>query len=139
MATLFDSLGPEKLRAIVVDFYDRVFDDAMIGFLFWGKDKERLIQLEWEHTARLLGADVVYTGRSIREAHAKVPILGGHFARRLRILEEVLDAHAVPHAVRRTWIEHTNAMRALVTHDPSSECDHDRSAKRVGDPDPEAR
>ena len=32
--TLFDRIGPDALRAVLTDFYARVFADVMIGFLF---------------------------------------------------------------------------------------------------------
>jgi hemoglobin len=129
--TLFDAIGGDALRRVIEDFYDRVFADVMIGFLFVGKDRERLIEKEWELAARMLGAPVRYTGRPIREAHARIPILGGHFDRRTKILEETLADHAVAPAVRDAWLAHTRSLRAHVTADPGSECDHDAAAARV--------
>lgn len=124
MAILFDKIGAEALRAVLVDFYDRVFADVMIGFLFVGKDKQRLIDKEYELAARMLGADVEYTGRPIREAHAASPILGGHFERRRQILEDVLADHGVDPEVRAAWVKHTLALRSQVTKDRGTECDH---------------
>lgn len=129
--SLFEKIGPERLRAVIVDFYDRVFADVMIGFLFAGKDKARLIEKEYELAARMLGHPMPYTGRTMRDAHAKVPILGGHFDRRRKILEDVLEAHGVDPDVRAAWIDHTNAMRAQITADKGSECDHDAAAARA--------
>lgn len=129
--TLFDEIGGDRLRAVLTDFYERVFADTMIGFLFWGKDRALLIEREWEFTARLLGADVPYSGRPLRTAHAQSPILGGHFARRLQLLKEMMEKHEVPESVRKAWVEHTLALRPQVTRDTSSECDHDRSAERL--------
>jgi truncated hemoglobin YjbI len=37
--SLFDQVGAARLRAMVADFYERVFADVMIGFLFVGKDR----------------------------------------------------------------------------------------------------
>lgn len=128
---LFDLIGADKLRAVIEDFYDRVFDDVMIGFLFAGKDKQRLIDKEWELTAALLGAGVTYTGKPMRQAHARSPILGGHFERRLKILEDCMEAHQVAPEVQERWRSHTLALRAQVTGDRGSECDHDVSAARV--------
>lgn len=132
MAALYDRIGPDKLRAVITDFYDRIFADVMIGFLFHGKDRQRLIDKEWEFAANMLGADVAYTGRPIRAAHAKSPILGGHFERRLQLLKNVMADHDVDAEVRETWIAHTLALRSQVTGDRGSECDHDVSAKRLG-------
>jgi hemoglobin len=119
---LFDRIGAEPLRAVLRDFYQRVFADPMIGFLFAGKNQERLIQKEWELTAALLGADVRYTGRPMTEAHAAVPILGGHFDRRTRILEETLADHGVDPEVQAAWLGHARALRRQLASDRDSEC-----------------
>lgn len=129
--TLFDLIGGDALRAVITDFYERVFDDTMIGFLFAGKDKQRLIDKEWEFTAAFLGADVTYTGKPIRAAHARSPILGGHFERRLQILKDALAAHNIDEAVCERWLSHTLALRSQVTGDKGSECDHEVSAARL--------
>jgi hemoglobin len=127
--SLYDKIGPDQLRAVITDFYDRVFADVMIGFLFFGKDRKRLIDKEFEFTAQLLGGDVRYTGRPMRAAHARVPIMGGHFDRRTVILEETLEAHGVDPEVREAWLRHIQALRAQVTADPTGVC-NDVSASR---------
>lgn len=141
VSSLYDQIGGDRLRAVIEDFYERVFSDVMIGFLFFGKDKQRLIDREWEFTASFLGAsDVRYTGRPIRAAHAASPILGGHFDRRLQILRDAMAAHEVPAAVREAWIQHTLSLRSQVTADRGSECDHDLAAERLraGGVDPDS-
>jgi|SRR5664279_3418410 len=120
---LYAKIGGDKLRVVITDFYARVFPDVMIGFMFAGKDKQRLIDKEWELAATFLGApDVKYTGRPIRTAHANVSIFGGHFERRLQILRETMRDHGVDPEVQRVWIEHTQALRPQVTRDTGSEC-----------------
>lgn len=119
---LFAKIGHAKLREVITDFYARIFGDVMIGFLFQGKDRQHLIDREYEFTANLLGADVAYTGRPMRVAHAKSPIFGGHFERRLQILRETLRDHDVDPDVQRVWIEHTLALRPQITSDKGSEC-----------------
>jgi hemoglobin len=131
MTTLFDQIGGDRLRRVLEDFYDRVLSDPMIGFLFVGVDRDRLVQREWEFTARLLGARVPYTGRSMPEAHAASPILGGHFLRRQQLLREVLAAHDVPAAVSEAWLAHNDTLRPQVTADRGSECSHERSDDRL--------
>ncbi len=135
MASLFEQIGAQRLRTLLVDFYERLTSDVMIGFLFFGKDKARLVDKEWEFAAKLLGGDLPYTGRPIREAHSKSPILGGHFDRRTQILRETLADHDVPETVSQTWLAHTEKLRALVTADSGSECDHDRAMMRLAGPD----
>ena len=138
---LFDKIGGDALRAVIADFYDRVFKDVMIGFMFQGKDKQHLIAREWELVAALLGApNVTYTGRPMRPAHAQHTIFGGHFERRLQILRETLRDHAVDPAVQQAWIDHTQALRAQITRDVGSECKDTSSAGprlAVAPPDPD--
>jgi hemoglobin len=130
--SVYDKIGPDKLRAVITDFYARLFDDVMIGFLFIGKDRKRLIEKEIELTARFLGADVRYTGRPLRAAHARVPIMGGHFDRRRQILEETLAAHDVDPEVRETWIRHTLALRDQVTADATGACNDVPASRFTG-------
>jgi len=130
-APLFDRIGADRLRAVIEDFYDRVFADVMIGFLFIGKDRQRLVDKEYELAARMLGADIRYTGKPMREAHAKVPILGGHFDRRVQLLRNTLADHGIDPEVQDTWLAHTHALRPQVTADKDSHCDHDAAAART--------
>jgi hemoglobin len=131
VSRLFDRIGADALRRVIEDFYERLFADSMIGFLFEGKNKQRLVQKEWELTARLLGAsEIRYTGRSMPQAHAQSPILGGHYERRRQILEDTLADHAVDPEVRQVWLEHTRALRPQVTADAGAECDHEADAAR---------
>jgi hemoglobin len=126
MASLFEQVGGmDGIKAVLRTFYDQVFDDVMIGFHFAKANKERLIDKEAELTARILGAShIPYTGKSIIEAHAKHPILGGQFERRMQLLREAMAAHQVPQAVQTEWLEHTAKLRGQVTRDPGSDCNH---------------
>ena len=122
--TLYEQLGGEaKLRLIIDSFIDRVFDDRMIGFFFRHADKKRIKEMEFQLTARFLGADIEYQGKPLGEVHAKHPIMGGQFARRLQILRETLEYYKVPKHIRDAWIEHTESLRPLITRDAGSDCD----------------
>jgi hemoglobin len=119
---LFAKIGETKLREVLTDFYSRVFGDLMIGFLFAGKDRQRLIDKEYEFTAQFLGGDQPYSGRPMRVAHAQSPIFGGHFERRMQILRETLRDHAVDPEVVASWMDHSYALRPQITRDKGSEC-----------------
>jgi hemoglobin len=114
--TLYEQLGGAAvLQTILEDFYRRVFADVMIGYLFAGQAPERLVRLESQFTARMLGAtDVAYEGRGMRAAHAKHPIFRGHFHRRNKILEETLADHPVPEPVRTAWMAHARRLEAAI-------------------------
>lgn len=122
--TLYEQIGGEaKLRQIIETFIDRVFEDRMIGFFFRNADSKRIKEMEFQLIARFLGADVEYQGRPLDEVHAKHPIMGGQFARRLQVLRETLEYYEVPKHVRDAWIEHTENLRPLITRDAGSDCD----------------
>ncbi len=123
--------GAERIRAVLTDFYEAVFADLMIGFLFKGSDKARLIEQELALTLRALGADVPYTGRPLAEVHARHPILGGHFMRRRKLLADAMARHALPDDVREAWLAHTDALRSSITPDRDNECDAPGAAARV--------
>ena len=132
--SLFEELGGEPvLRRIIDRFIDRVCSDIMIGFFFRKVDRERLKAKEYEFAARHLGADVPYTGRSIAEAHASHPIMGGQFMRRLQILKDTLEEFDVPEPVKVHWVEHTEKLRSAVTRDSGGRCDPTSAAARVRD------
>ena len=103
--TLFDDMGGEPaLRGVLRALYDRLFDDLMVGFLFAGKDKEKLIEHQLWFTARFLGGPSRYEGKSLPDAHASLPLLPGHFERRHFLLRQVLTEQAVPDAVATEWL-----------------------------------
>jgi hemoglobin len=116
MSGVYDQIGAEALRSVVNDFCDRMFVDPIICFLFAGKNKQALAAKEWEFAARLLGARVKYTGRSLRAAHASSLILEGHFYRRAMILKQTLIDHNVPMPVREAWIAHTFRLQPQIKH-----------------------
>ncbi len=122
--TYFETLGGEEaLRAIVDRFVDRVFDDLMIGFHFRDASRARIKTKEYEFAAQHLGGGVVYTGRPMRAAHRPHRILGGHFDRRLKILEEVLEEHGVPGEVRDHWLSHNREQAGEILHVGAGPCD----------------
>lgn len=120
--TAFERIGADKLRAVISDFYDHVFGDVMIGFLFIGKDRPHLEAREYEFVARFLGADIPYQGRPMKVAHAKSPITGGHFARRAHLLLGAMQRGGIPDDIQAIWTGHNDALRPQVTADKGSEC-----------------
>jgi truncated hemoglobin YjbI len=113
--SLYDDMGGEPaLRAVLRSLYDRLFDDVMVGFLFAGKDKERLIEHQLWFTARFLGGPSRYEGKSIPDAHAALPLLPGHFDRRHHLLRQALTEHRVPAAVAEEWLRVDASLKTAV-------------------------
>ncbi len=131
--TLHDELGEARLRAIIDDFVDRVFDDVMIGYLFRNASRERIKAMELQHAARHLGAPVRYEGRPLREAHAAHPIFAGHFNRRRELLRRTLIDHGAPPHIVEHFMAQTEALRSQITRDVEGRCEPET------DPDPQSR
>jgi hemoglobin len=113
--TLYEAIGGEpKVRAVLRSLYDKLFDDPMVGFLFSGKDKERIVEQQVAFTCGFLGGPQKYTGKSLPEAHAALPLQAGHFDRRHRVLEQVLAEEHVPSEVSRVWLRIDESLRTSV-------------------------
>lgn len=130
--TPFEQLGgEEKLRAVIDTFIERVFADRMIGFFFRSADKARIKEMEYQLAANFLGANLEYGGRPLDQVHRKFPIMGGHFARRRQILKESIEAHGVSDDIKRLWLDHTDALRPLITPESDAGCDPIAARERV--------
>jgi hypothetical protein len=57
--------------------------------------------------------------------------MGGHFARRRQILSETLDFFEVPDEIKSAILQHTDALRPLITPESGSECDSSAVRERM--------
>lgn len=113
---------------------ERVFADRMIGFFFRDADRKRIKEMEYQLAAKFLGAEIEYQGRPLAIAHAKHPIMGGHFARRRQILQETLESFGVPAPIRDAWLRHTDSLREQITPEAATECDPVAARQRIKRP-----
>ena len=130
----YEQLGGETgLRAIIDDFVHRVFDDVMIGFLFKGKSLSRLREMEFLLASQQLGGPHRYSGRDIADVHAPLPIMGGHFKRRRKILADTLRDHGAQEAVITRWIAHVDALEDAILGAgvDGDHCDHAAQSARL--------
>ncbi|MGA7121594.1 MAG: group 1 truncated hemoglobin [Polyangiaceae bacterium] len=115
MTTPYEAIGGEaKVREVLRLLYDRLFEDPMVGFLFEGRDKGHIVEAQVSFTCGFLGGPQKYSGRSLPEAHARLPLLPGHFDRRHRLLEDVLRDEHVPDEVSRVWLRIDETLRPSV-------------------------
>ncbi len=115
MTSLYDDMGGEQgLRAVIQTLYDRLFADVMVGFLFAGKDKAKLVEQQVWFTARFLGGPSRYEGKSLPDAHAALPLLPGHFDRRHHLLAQALAEHKVPPHVAEEWLRIDESLKTAV-------------------------
>ncbi len=115
MTTPYETIGGEPaVRAVLESLYDKLFDDPMVGFLFEGKDKTRIVEQQLAFTCRFLGGPQRYEGKPLPVAHAALPLLPGHFDRRHRLLEQTLAEQNVPPDVKRAWLTIDESLRPSV-------------------------
>jgi hemoglobin len=113
--SLYDSAGGEAgVRSVIQALYDRLFVDVMVGFLFAGKDKQRIVDAQVAFTCAFLGGPQRYRGLPLPEAHAALPLLPGHFDRRHHLLAEVLEEQRVSEGVRSAWLQIDESLRGSV-------------------------
>ena len=106
--------GLEGIRETLTTFYQRVYQDPMIGYLFVGQEMARLIEREVEWTARALGLEVEYQGRPLRQAHGAHPIRRGHFHRRNQLLIESIKARGLSEEALQWWRAHSASLEAAI-------------------------
>lgn len=107
--------GPDRLRAIVARFYERMSQDAIVGFFFAGRDLDKIVDGQTAFLMRCFGATERYTGRPPTVAHRGLPpIRRGQFDRRLQILRETLAEEGVPDEDIEAWVKVEAGFRGLL-------------------------
>lgn len=125
--------GESAARAIISDFIGRVARDFVIGYLFAGRDLERIITHETAMAVGMLGGPVAYSGRPLGAVHQPLKINAGHFRRRLAFLERTLEAHKVPEDIAARWLEHNRRLERLIVD--GTDCAPDEPPPSLAPPD----
>jgi hemoglobin len=113
--TMYETIGGEgAVRAVLQSLYDKLFDDPIVGFLFQGRDKQQIVELQLGFTCHFLGGPQQYEGRPLPDVHAALPLLPGHFDRRHLLLAQVLDEQRVDDGVKRVWLRIDEALRPTI-------------------------
>ena len=119
LRALYYSLGSsqeertQKLSNIVLDFYQRMSADLLVGFFFSGRDLPTIAAKQAEFLLRAMGGAESYSGKAPADAHKQLPpILSGHMDRRLKILEHTLMDHGLSKDKISAWIGFENAFRS---------------------------
>lgn len=107
--------GAGVVEDLMQAFVKRVAADFIIGFLFEGRDLERIARHEAELAVSHLGGPGRYSGRPLGASHRPLRINRGHFRRRLAILRVVLEEQGVPAEVRERWVAHDASLESVIT------------------------
>jgi len=125
---LFHQIDAEKkIRQIVSDFYELVFSDVMIGHMFFGKDKNYLIDREVELASKLFGRDLPYSGKPLPSAHRHLNIRACQFDRRIVLLKKAFLKNNLDTSAIEVWLNHTESLRPQITQNGEQACSEPRS------------
>lgn len=101
---LWEALGRGPiLRAILEDFYTRVFDDARLAPFFHNVTKTRAIDKQYEFLASLFSGEPGYFGLNPFNAHHWMVISDELFDYREQLFEECLRRHGLSDEMIRRW------------------------------------
>lgn len=116
LQALYQHLGSDQeVIRIMRLFYQRMEDDAMLGFFFTGRDVLAVADQQARFLLRAMGAQASYTGRPPSDAHQSLPpILPGHFDRRAVILKQTLEGQNLPPHHIQAWLSFEAAFRDAV-------------------------
>lgn len=115
MSKPYEVVGEARLAAAVRRCVQAFANDFVIGFLFEGKDLERVARHELELARAHLGGPSAYSGRPVGAVHGPLRINRGHFRRRLAIVRHVLEEEGFPEDVIASWIAHDAKLEPVVT------------------------
>jgi hemoglobin len=98
--SIYDEIGGSTAVAAVVDsFYERVLADPHLTHYFEGVDVKRLKGHQRGFIAAAIGGAELYTGRSMREAHATLHIRPEHFDLVVGHLVDTMTSLNVPDSI----------------------------------------
>ncbi len=90
--SIFDKIGGfSTVGKIVHSFYEKVLDEDDLAPFFQGIDMERLVRHQTDFLCFVMGGPVSYTGRALKESHAKLKIGVADFELISDLLEETFE------------------------------------------------
>lgn len=104
-AEMWEALGEGPgLRAVLEDFYTRVYADERLAPFFEAVPKERAIQKQYAFMSSLFTGEATYMGDRPRNAHHWMVISDDLFDHREKLMEEALRRFGLREDLVRTWL-----------------------------------
>lgn len=117
-ADLWTSLDQgDKVRAVLEDFYARVYADPLLEPYFRGVTRERLIGKQYSFLCDELTGSHVYFGDNMRNTHHWMVIPNSVFAHRQQLLRAVLQAQQLQPWQIEQWLALEERHRADIVKD----------------------
>jgi hemoglobin len=98
-ASLFERVGGfAKVRLIVSEFYDRIFDSDQLRPYFEHIDVPRLIDHQTKFVSALMGGPAAFTNDHLSRAHSRLGITHAEYDEMAELFRETLEDFDVPDA-----------------------------------------
>lgn len=104
----------EKLRAILEDFYEKVYEDPKLAPFFVHATRERAIQKQYSFLYQVFTGKPVYLGESPRNAHHWMVITDEMFDYRERLFEQSIRHVGLPEHLIRRWLDMQEQTRSMM-------------------------
>jgi ferredoxin/truncated hemoglobin YjbI len=102
---LWQEMGDGLLvRAVLQDFYEKVYADSQLAPFFDGVTQQRLVEKQYSFLKQLLTGERVYFGDRPRNAHHWMVISGALFEHREALMREQLVAHGLTESQIARWM-----------------------------------
>ncbi|MDH5676190.1 MAG: group 1 truncated hemoglobin [Myxococcales bacterium] len=108
--------GP-KLRAILQDFYTRVYADSRLAHFFDGVTKERAIEKQYNFLAQIFTGEPIYFGERPRNAHHWMVISDELFDYREELMESCLRRGGLSEELIGEWRSAEEIFRKQIVKD----------------------
>ena len=112
--SVFEQLKESQVKGIIKNFYDKAFNDSIIGHLFWGHEKDELIKKQISFALTMLGLNKKYQGKPLKLVHGSLKINKAHFGRRQVLMEETLREYSVSESIVKSWLELEAALKPVI-------------------------
>lgn len=112
---LFEKYGGLRtLRAVIIDFYDRVLDSDVVGHFFEDVDIAKLIDHQTKFFTSILGGPAEFADQRLANAHRNLNVTDIHFDEITCILEDTLTAAGFAKSDLITTLSAVEARRSLI-------------------------
>ena len=107
----------EGLGEILIDFYNRVFDDPRLAPFFRNVTKDWVIQKQWSFLAELFTGEKIYFGDRPRNAHHWMVISDELFDYRESLMRGCLERYGLAPELISEWMEVEEVFRKQIVKD----------------------
>jgi hemoglobin len=110
--------GKPGLDALMEDFMIKLIEDSRTREYFAEADQKHIKQMLSEQFCVILGGPCTYTGKSMKEAHARLAINRGGFNALVEDLQLAMDMHEIPFRAQNKLLARLAPMHREVVTQP---------------------